>query len=61
MLFIHFALFLHLAVLQNPGYLRLAVMYNQADIVEHALSLGLNAAEIDDFGVGKVSQASIRL
>lgn len=52
-------LLLDFAVLQNPGYLRLAVMCNEADIVEYALSLGLNAAETRN--VSRILQAFLLL
>ena len=36
------------AGLQNTWYLHQAIMWNRAGIVEHALSLGMNAAETDN-------------
>lgn len=44
----HSVLLLKFTALQNPWYLHIATMFNQADIVEYALSLGKNAAETDN-------------
>lgn len=53
-LIVHLLTLLNLAVLQNPEYLLEAVRKNRADMVEHALSLGLNAAETDNVCVSKI-------
>lgn len=47
----HFVLRPNFAVLQNPWYLHIATMYNQTQIVEYCLSLGMNAAETDNVRV----------